>query len=940
MIILHNEHYCYGLSMPQFHFDIELLREKVIWDVERVLLPKLDRYSIYCKKSLGKMKDMETIWHSLKVEQVLLKLQSNTEGLSQEEASRRLNDKGFNRLHENKGPGLIVIFFHQFLNPLIYILLAASIIKYMVGNPLDGSVILGTIFFMVLVAFIQEAKAEKAMQALKELSSPKTKVKRNGEVKIIPSEEVVYGDLLILESGDRVAADARIIGAKNLKVAEAALTGESEPVEKCTDYLAPDLPLADRANMVYAGTSVSVGKAIAVVCETGMDTEIGKIAAAIQEIHQEKTPLQKSIQSLGKWMLFAVFVVVLILASIGVYSGISLIDIFLLCVSAAVAAIPEGLPGVITIALASGVHLMSKKRAIIRRLVAVETLGSTTVICSDKTGTLTLNQMAVKKIFTFLKNFNLDKKESVNLDEEPDLIRALEIGVLCNDAVIQKDSVVGEPTEGAILKAAAGLKFHKNELQKEYVREHEIPFQSQKQYMATLESGKEMNIAMVKGSPEKILKFSSKILIQGKEELLDSGKKQKVEEAIEELGKQALRLIAVAYKPSQTPSHFDETFINHGLVFTGIFAMIDPPREESIEAVHHCKEAGIKVIMITGDNQITASAIAEKINLGNGKVLTGNEIEKMSEADLQKHTDNISIFARIEPLHKLKIVNALKKKGHTVAMTGDGVNDAPALEAADIGIAMGITGTDVAKESSEMVLADDNFATIIDAVEEGRAIFNRLRNATSFLLTTCFGELFLLIFSVLFLKIAPLIPVQILWINLITGAIVAIPLAMEPKTGLELKTPPRSSKVGLVYPGMIFRVITLSFLLGVGVFIIFFFSLQSLDLKEARTMAFSSVVLFEWLIALNKRSDEIPLYKLGFFTNKALIFSGFIAIILLLSIIYIPTFSMLFQTTPLSLTQWVLVSIPGLVVFIVESFRKIIAPKLFNLGKWRPKIMS
>lgn len=871
----------------------------------------------------------ETKWHALDSEEALRLLESSFDGLTHGEIAKRLERFGLNEIAEKKATSVILIFLRQFLNPLVYILIAASIVKFIIGGLMDGSVILAVLAIMAIVGFIQEVRAEKAMEALKQLAAPKAKVKRSGKIELIPSKEIVPGDILILESGDKVPADSRIIEVSSLKVNESILTGESVPLDKHVEKLDEGASIADRKNILYMGTTVTYGRGVAVVVATGMATEIGKIASALREVKSEKTPLQRSINALGKWMIIVAVSIVVVLKVIGIGKGMGWVEIFMLSVAAVVAAIPEGLPAVVTVVLAVGMRAMARRNAIIRKLVAVETLGSTTVICSDKTGTLTMNQMAVKLLWR--------DNETVEIGDGPldvsgaDGIKMLlEIGVLCNDASLKKENdaftVIGDPTEGALLIAAYKAGLDKGKLEQSLPRLSEIPFQSEKQYMATLHRRNDKLVAYVKGSPEKIMSFSA----------LDESSRASISDAVEKMAKDAMRVLALAY--CEIPSGRDnltEEDISGKLTLAGLVGMMDPPRPEAIESVNLCKEAGIRVVMVTGDNKLTAEAISKEIGIATEEILTGVDLEKMDEERLAEKVEKVSVFARIEPLHKLKIIRAIKKLGHVVAMTGDGVNDAPALEAADIGIAMGISGTDVAKEASDMILADDNFASIVAAVEEGRAIFNRLRNVVAFLLTTCFGELFALILCVLFLGKAPLLPIQILWINLVTGALIAIPLGLEPKTGNELRLPPRDPGVGLIYSGMVARIMFLASGLSLGIFLLFAWSLPRFSIEESRTIAFCSVVIFEWLVAFNVRSDEITIFDLGVFKNKALIGTIAIAAVLQMIVIYGGFARPLFASVALAPFEWFMAFLPGAAIFTMETLRKVIAPKLFSAGKWR-----
>lgn len=893
-------------------------------------------------------------WHSLSIDKALEQLGSTRSGLTETEAKKRLSRYGYNKLKGKEKTRPIVVFLKQFLSPLIYILMAAVIISLIAQHYMDALVILAVLLFNGVFGCMQELRAEKAMEALMQMAAPKTKVRRDGKVKEILAKEVVPGDILLMETGDRVPADARLIEVSNLKINEATLTGESMPVEKHTAVLKESLTLADRKNTVYTGTTVSYGRATAVAVSTGMSTELGKIASAIQEVKKEETPLQQSIKKLSRYLIIIVLVIIGILVVAGLLKGLDRLEVLLLAVAASVSAIPEGLPAVVTVVLSLGMRTMARHNAIIRRLMAVETLGSATVICSDKTGTLTMNEMTVRRIF--LDNewievtgegyepdgeFHRDGQR-LSLEKEDVLRFHLKIGALCNDALLTREderySIYGDPTEGALVVAAAKAGMEKGKLEKRTPRLDEIPFQSEKQYMATLHSkdggGK---VVYVKGAAEKLLGFSKYLLTAEGVVALGAAETESITQATVSMAKDAMRVIATAYieLPDESEELSDED-IHSNLVFVGLMGMADPPREEAREAIRLCKQAGIRVIMITGDHQVTAESVARQLDLPPGKAITDAELQAMSDEELSQQIDGISVFARIEPLHKLRIVNALKSHGQVVAMTGDGVNDAAALKAADIGISMGITGTDVTKEASDMVLADDNFASIVAAVDEGRAIFTRLRNVIFFLLSTNIGELVALTLSVLFVGEAPLLAVQIIWNNFATDTAMAIPLALEPKSGDELKQPPRHPDVGLVFPGLLVRVGFMALLMGVGIFFIFNWAQQRVSLDEARTIVFGSMVIFEWFRAFNARSDEHTVFKLGLLRNRWLVVSVSGAILLQLAIIYVPFLQVAFSTVPLGIDKWGVALLGGVSLFAVDEIRKVIFPRLFSFGKWRP----
>ncbi len=878
---------------------------------------------------------------------------SRASGLTFEEAEARLRRVGLNQLEGKKRASVVVIFFRQFLNPIVYILVAAASIKAFVKGPFDAIAIIAVLLFMAIVGFIQEFRAEKAMNALLELASPKTKVRRNGIIDIIEASDIVPGDIIILDAGDKIPADGRLLEAVSLKVNEASLTGESLPVEKNTLRIDGEAALAERKNMVYTGTAVVYGRASAIVTATGMQTEIGKVASALLSVTDEKTSLQKSIDTLGKSLLWIILVVCIFLVALGFWKNLNPVDVFMMAVAAAVAAIPEGLPAVVTVVLAAGMQKMARHNAIIRKLIAVETLGSTTVICTDKTGTLTLNEMTVRKLYADGKYFDVTGQgyqpngeiqqhgEAAVLDQMPSIQSLLQIGIFCNDSTLSsKDGsygIIGDPTEGALLVAAAKAGIHKEDFVNKYPRIDEIPFQSEKQCMVTMHRKSDRRFVYVKGSLEKIMPMAGFYLNSNKSESLTESVRKTFFEAADTMARDAMRVLTLAYMeyPRELEKLSEDNIKGH-LVIAGLCGMIDPPREETKQAISICKQGGIKVVMVTGDNPVTGQAIGIAVGLEGDLHLIGTALNEMSDAALEKKVHEVSVFARIEPLHKLRIVQAFKRLGNVVAMTGDGVNDAPALEAADIGIAMGITGTDVAKEASDMILADDNFASIVTAIEEGRAIFNRLRNVIFFLMVTCFGELLTLLLGISFLGEAPLVPMQILWINLVTGALIAIPLGLEPKVGDELSYPPRNPKVGLLFTGMLMRIAVLAGLLGAGAFLVFHWTLVHYEIHEARTMTFCSIIIFEWLLAFNARSDVYTIFKLGIFQNRGLVFAVLTGVLLQLAVIYLPFIHQPLDTVALRWFEWAIALMPGLFIFVFETLRKIIAPTLYSIGKWQP----
>ncbi len=901
---------------------------------------------------------MKNTWCGASCEDVLSEFGSRAEGLTPAEARKRLEKYGPNQLESRKKTSPVKAFLSQFLSPLIYVLFVAVIISFIVGNHTDAWIVLVVIVLNAVIGYIQESKAEKAMEALMKLAAPKAGVRRDNRRTDIPTSEIVPGDIILLEAGDRVPADARLIELSNLKVNEATLTGESVAVDKVTREIKGELfSISKRKNAVFMGTVVTYGRAAAVVTSTGMTTEMGRIAASLSSVQNEKTPLQQSINKLSRYLILFFLAFSALLVVVGLIQGMDWLDIFLLSVAAAVSAIPEGLPAVVTVVLAMGMRFMAKRNAVIRKLVAVETLGSATVICSDKTGTLTLNQMTVRSIYTGDRwievtgegyspegSFLIDGTK-IDIAQEPDIALHLRAGALCNDASLSQEEdgtlqIFGDPTEGALIVSAEKAGLTLASLNKDYPRIDEIPFQSENMYMAVLATFHPAGggrVVYVKGAPEKILDFSSSYRVNGEVHPLTDEALEKIQSAAQQMAKDAMRVIATAYVelPAQVDD-LEETHIKGELVFIGLNGMADPPREEAKESIRLCHAAGIKVIMITGDNLVTARSIADQLGLPEGKAVSGTELGEMSDEKLSERVESISVFARIEPIQKLRIVDALKSRGHIVAMTGDGVNDAPALKTANIGISMGITGTDVAKEASDMTLADDNFASVVAAVDEGRAIFNRLRNVMYLLLSTNIGELLALILCILFVGDKPLLAVQIIWVNLVTDSASSIPLSIEPKSGDELQQPPRHPSVGILFPGQLLRILFTAAYMGIAITLIFAWAHSRMPIEEARTLAFCTMVTFESFRAYNARSDERTIFKIGIFHNKWLNGAIVLAMALQIAVVYVEPFQAAFQTVPLSLEDWGIALVAAGSLFIIEELRKVFFPRLFSLGKWQP----
>jgi len=891
-------------------------------------------------------------WHNLTVEEVFKSLDTTHSGISEGKSKERLHRYGPNELTEKGKTPAIVVFLRQFASPLIYILLIAALIEFIVMHkPTDAAVILTVLIANSVIGFIQESRAERAMEALKRLAVPHAKVLRQGTVTKIFASQLVPGDVIVLEAGDKVPVDARLIEAASLSVDESILTGESVPVEKFTGAIEGKATIADMGNMAHMGCAIVNGRGLAVVTDTGMNTEIGKITTQVQETKPPPTPLQRNVTRLGRYIGILVLSIVAVLIVIGLAKGYGFEEMFTLAVAAAVSAIPEGLPVMVTVVLALGMKRMVKRHALIRKLTAVETMGAVTAICSDKTGTLTESEMTLRQVYLSDRTIEItgagyrpegefmENNQKLDHQNDESFLLALRISALCNDSMLKSDGdkyqLLGDPTEGALLVAAlkAGLK--QKTLQEEQPRLAEMPFTSEKRYMATLHPCGDGNaVTYVKGSVDKVLAMTRQILVNGIPQEMSSERKNEIEQKNLQMASKALRVMALAYTEcSPAPEKLSHEYLDGNLTLVAIVGMIDPPRQEAKKAIADCKRAGIKVMMITGDQEATAVAIAEELGLPPGEAVTGLELGQMSDEQLSERIERISVFARVEPIHKLRIVNAMKSKGYTVAVTGDGVNDGPALRAADIGIAMGIKGTDVAREASDMVLTNDNFASIVAAVEEGRVIFSNIRRSVFFLLSTSMGELFTWITAILIGIPLPVVAVQILWINLVTDGVITIPLGLEPKHRNVLEEPPRRTKSGIVYSGMLWRMAFIALFMSVGTIFIFRWELTRVGLDEARTIAFTMLVAIQWFNALNARSDQQSLFKLGLLSNRLLLGGIGLAIILQVMVIYAPPFQKLFYTVPLDLGDWGVVVLMAVGILIIEEIRKLIAPRIFNRGQ-------
>lgn len=865
------------------------------------------------------------MWYKKSKNEILQELDVDEKnGLSSTEALRRLEKYGKNKLETKKKKTLFKQFLSQLKDVMIYILIIAAIISAFLGEISDALIILLVIIINAVIGVIQESKAEKALDALKELSTPKALVKRDGSLKEILSEDIVPGDIVIIDAGRYIPGDLRLIDTANLKIEESAFTGESVPSEKDASFL-PDkeIPIGDQNNMAFMSTLATYGRGVGVVVGTGMNTEIGKIAKMIEQEENDETPLQKKLSELGKILGFLAVCICILIFIISFFQGRDLLEMFLTSISLAVAAIPEGLPAIVAIVLALGVQRMVKKNAIIRKLPAVETLGSVSIICSDKTGTLTQNKMTVTTVYT---NDSYIKESEFNLnDNESKLL--VDCMVLCNDATYSEKSKTGDPTEIALLESPFKLNILKEKLEKEFKRIDEIPFDSDRKLMTTvnLVDDKKARV-FTKGALDSILSICNKISINGK--LVDFSKeyKAKVLENSNIMSDKALRVLAFAYKDI-SKENIVLDFLEKDLVFIGMVGMIDPPRLEVKDSIKLCKSAGITPVMITGDHKNTAFAIANELGIAEdiSQAITGHEIDRFKEEEFNEKIINYRVFARVSPEHKVKIVKAFKSHGNIVSMTGDGVNDAPSLKAADIGVAMGITGTDVSKGASDMILTDDNFSTIVSAVEEGRKIYLNIKKSIVFLLSCNLGEILTLFTAILLNWNSPLQPIHILWVNLITDSFPALALGVDKTKEDVMNNPPRnpkesifikSDKIQLIINGVLIGGITLfAFKLGER--------LYADSLIHAQTMAFVVLSVSQLFLSLSLRSNTKSAFSLGIFSNKYLVYSILLGIFLQVIIISISFIANIFKVTPLLLYDWIVVILVSLIPFAINEILKL-----------------
>lgn len=890
---------------------------------------------------------LEKHLHQLKAGEAVTLLDSDAQkGLDLFEVESRKQRFGPNAIPVRSGHGPLITFLLQFHQPLIYILLVASGITAALHEWIDAGVIFGVVLVNAIIGFLQESKAAKALEALAKMTVTEARVLRSGEIQQIPSVELVPGDIVLLQSGDKVPADLRLIHCRDLQVDESSLTGESAPVQKGLDTLPAETPLAERHNLAYSSTLVTYGQARGVVFATGEKTEVGRISTLVSMADVLETPLTRKIAGFSRLLLVVILVLAGLTFAVGVMRGQTAFDMFMAAVALAVGAIPEGLPAAVTITLAIGVSRMARRRAIIRKLPAVETLGSTTTICSDKTGTLTVNQMTVREVYAAGQKFELSGSGyspdgEINSDSGPTFAdnaaarECLLAGLLCNDStLVQKDGrwdVNGDPTEGALLVSARKTEFDEWQVQQRWPRLDSIPFESQHQYMATLHDheGHGSRLIYVKGAVEVVLSKCKEALdASGKPAVLDSAA---IHAQLEEMASQGLRVLVFAR--GEHPS--ESTKIEHSdianLTFLGLQGMIDPPRPEVIDAVRACQSAGIRIKMITGDHPVTALAIAEKLGLvgatsGTGQaplVMTSHDLAGKSDRELIDIVEQVSIFARATPEQKFRLVRALQAKGHVVAMTGDGVNDAPALKQADIGVAMGVGGTEVAKEAADMILTDDNFATIEAAVEEGRGVFDNLTKFIVWTLPTNMGEGLVILAAIFAGVTLPLLPVQILWINMTTAVLLGLMLAFEPKEPDIMSRPPRNPKTPILDGTLILRICIVGLIMLIGAFGSFEWALgQGFSDAAARTVAVNVFVTVEIFYLFNCRSLTKSMFALGLFSNRWIVVGVATMIALQLAFTYVPLMNYLFHTAPIGWDAWWRILLTGVAAYVIVGVEK------------------
>lgn len=883
---------------------------------------------------------IEKQWHSMEKLEIMQDLQTSVSGLSQASIPNLLEKYGPNELQEEKKEHPLILLFNQFKSLLIIILVIASVISWSMGDVFEAIAIFIIVLLAGILGFLQEFQAGKAIDSLKKMASPHAIAIRDGEEIDVNASDLVPGDVIVLKAGDKIPADGRLIEAFNLRVEEAALTGESLAVDKTTEKIdGHNIPLGDRKNCVYMGTAISNGRGKAIVTSTGMHTEFGKIAGMLQNTENRKTPLQINLDALGKRLgIFAIGLAV-IMSLIGVLRGEAILKMFTWGVALAVAVIPEALPAVVTISLALGVRRMVVRKALVRKLPAVETLGATNIVCSDKTGTLTQDEMTIRKIYTSGKRYSVSgvgynpaggivlEESGTDASSDSSLIALLKAGSLCNDTILKNTGkeweIIGDPTEGAIIVAAQKINLDYEKLKDEYPRLDEIPFSSETKRMTTINKVGTAIESYSKGAVEMILDTCQFHLLNGEIVPIDEKFRSEISQIVEEYSQNALRVLAIA-KKQFTGKNISVAEAEKDMIFLGLVGMFDPPRPEAKAAIEKCFSAGIKPVMITGDHKATAVAVAKELGiLRHGNALSGVELDKLSDDEFEKTVEHTEVFARISPAHKLKIVSALMHKGHIVAMTGDGVNDAPSLKKADIGVAMGITGTDVSKEAADMILTDDNFASIVNAVEEGRSIFENIRKYLVFLLSGNMGTVFALIFTMLAVLPIPLSAVQILFINFIMDGLIAIALGVEPSEPGIMKKKPRRVKEGILNRDTLIYIGFVGILIAIVTCGVYVWAIEMhFSEKEAMTMFFVTLIFARLFNGYNSRSLEQSILKVNFFTNKPLLISGLVSVAMSLLVLTVPFLQEVFKVTTLSVLQWTgIICASFFVMLIVEVWK-------------------
>jgi Ca2+-transporting ATPase len=852
-------------------------------------------------------------FYNLSIKEVEQELLSSLDkGLSSEESRKRLEQYGYNEFEKKKKKSLLIKFFEQFKSFMIIVLLVAAAISGVIGylhgeGFTDAIIILSIVIINAIIGVVQEAKAEQSLEALEKMTVPQCKVMRDGQVKVIESRELVPGDVVLIDTGDVIPADLRLIEAINLKIQDAALTGESVPEEKFTNAIPEkNVPLGDRDNLGFSSSIVTYGRGKGIVIGTGMNTEVGKIASLIQSIPEMKTPMQQKLDQLGKFLGLGALAICALIFIVGLLYGKPLLDMFMTAVSLAAAAIPEGLPAVSTIVLAVGVQRLVKKNAIVRTLPSVETLGSTTIICSDKTGTLTQNRMTVVKFFINETTYELQPKEDEISNEFRQLI---EIAVLANDAKVSFDNgahkTTGDPTETALIDLGLKYDINKNVLDTQRARIAEIPFDSERKLMTTVHQKNGTLEVYIKGGLDELLSRCTQVMIQGNMIPITEKHKENIRRANLLMAENALRVLAMASKTIESlPEKISPDTLEIGLTFVGMLGMIDPPRPEVKPAVALCRTAGIKPVMITGDHKITATAIATELGImqPGEEAYTGAEVEQMSDEELRKNVYKIAVYARVSPEHKVRIVKAFQSQGEIVAMTGDGVNDAPALKLADIGCAMGITGTDVSKEAADIVLTDDNFATVVTAVEEGRRIYDNILKAIQFMLSTNIGEVVVLFVAILANWATPLLPIHILWINLVTDSFPALALSVDPAAPDVMERRPINAKQNIMNRTFSTRVFLQGAMIGLLSLTAFRIGMQT-SIEVARTMTFAVLAFSQMTHVFNVRSINHSAF-INMFSNKYLLGAILLVCAMMLTVIEIPVFHNVFHLASLTNAQW------------------------------------